>query len=369
MRPPLSAASPALSSGPSCLCASVVVNLLRSLRTLLVIACSAVLGLAGTSSAALSNRPVPSGFQPLSFTAVSENDFWLLGSVPCRRGHCAAIVRTTDGGKTFTAINAPHLSLAGLTPELRFADRRDGFLFSPWHGPFFATHDGGRTWVQVVLGPIRGFATGGGRVYVVSAHSLALGAVAFKGWSSRPLPFPSDGSPVDLEAHGRYLWLLGTRRGATPVHDVLARSADAGRTFRTAPAPCTPGLGGQLAPTSATDVWAVCPTGMLAGAWHSTDGGKTFARVRTAPLVNAAQIAPASATTAVIARGGNAGLIRTTDGGKSWKRPTTPRRGSDIFFVGLTDARVGAALVHNGASSELWRTEDAGATWFRVLVR
>lgn len=329
----------------------------------------------GSSTAAVHKSSVLAGFEPISFTAVSERDFWLLGTVPCHGGRCSAIVRTTDGGRSFARVPAPALPTSGTTAELRFADRLDGFVFIRWRGLFYATHDGGRTWRRLRLGRILGFATGAANVYVVTSRRLEYSPVSANAWHSRSLPFTSDGSPLDLEAHGANLWLLGTRRGTT-FRDELARSSDAGRTFRTGAGPCVPGLGGQLAPTSSIDVWAVCPTGMLAGAWHSANGGTNFARLRTPQLVNAAQIAPASATTAVLDRGVGARLLRTTDGGKTWTAPKTPGRATDFGFVGFTDAQVGVALVQTGydtsAKTEitaLWRTTDVGATWSKVRVQ
>ena len=331
-------------------------------------------GLSSSSGAAVRKSSVPAGFEPVSFTAVSERDFWLLGTVPCRQGRCTAIVRTTDGGRRFAAIHAPALPTSGTTPELRFANRHDGFAFVRWRGLFYATHDGGAGWQRLALGRILGFATGAGNVYVVTSRRLERSPVSFNAWHAQPLPFAADGSPLDLEAHGTNLWLLGTRRESR-VADALARSQDGGRTFRTTAGPCAPGLGGELAPASASVVWAVCPTGMLAGAWRSTNGGLSFAHLRSPQLVNSAQLAPASAGTAVLERGVSGRLLRTTDGGKTWSTPKTPRRETDVLFVGFTDARVGAAVVQTGYDqssktqlTELWRTTDGGATWSRVRV-
>jgi photosystem II stability/assembly factor-like uncharacterized protein len=327
-------------------------------------------GLGSSSGAAVVSRSVPAGFQPGSFTAISERSFWLLGTVPCHGARCTAIVRTTDGGRSFVAVPAPALPTSGTTPELRFADRLDGFAFVPWRGLFYATHDGGATWRRLALGRLVAFATGSGNVYVVTSRRLEYSRVSANAWRARPLPFPSDGSPLDLEAHSANLWLLGTQRATGSFHDDLARSNDAGRTFRTGAGPCVPGLGGELAPTSTNVVWAVCPTGMLGGAWRSTNGGVSFARLHTPQLVNAAQIAPASATTAVLDRGVGVRLLRTTDGGRTWSPPKTPGRATSIMWVGFTDARVGAALVQTDlAKTALWRTTDGGATWSNVRIR
>ena len=236
--------------------------------------------------------------------------------------------------------------------------------------------EAGASWQRLALGRVLGFATGAGNVYVVTSRRLEYSRVSANVWHTRSLPFASDGSALDLAAHGANLWLLGTRPGKVSLpNDELARSSDAGRTFVTGAGPCVPGLGGELAPTSTRVVWAVCPTGMSGGASRSTNGGISFARLRTPPLVNSAQLAPASESTAVLARGVGARLLRTIDGGNTWNSPKTPERATDIMWVGFTDARVGAALAQTGydasAKTEvtvLWRTTDGGATWSKVRV-
>jgi photosystem II stability/assembly factor-like uncharacterized protein len=317
------------------------------------------------------------GFEPLSFTAVSEDDFWVLGSLPCPGGRCASILRTADGGGSFTTVSAPPLPVtdAAVTPTLRFADRLDGFAFVEGRGGgFYSTHDGGAAWNRVSLGAVLAFATGGGSVYAVTAHCSQQGCshyrfershVSADVWRATAMPFAPDGSVLDLNAHGLNLWLLGT---AASGKDELARSSDGGRTFVTGPGPCVPGLGGELAATSAANVWAVCPTGTLAGAWRSNDGGISFGRLRTPQLVNSAALAPASADTAVLSRNGaGTGLLRTTDGGAHWTAATVPGPETFVPFVGFTDADVGAALVQTASEhQELWRTTDGGARWSRV---
>ena len=83
---------------------------------------------------------VPSGFDPVSFTAVSPSEYWLLGDAPCSNPVCTSIVRTTDGGSHFVGLPAPASPLlegqgssTGIN-TLRFADDLDGYAFATGSG-------------------------------------------------------------------------------------------------------------------------------------------------------------------------------------------------------------------------------------------
>jgi hypothetical protein len=169
-------------------------------------------------------RAVPSSFVPQSFTAISENDYWVLGSVPCVSGRCTAIVRTTDGGASFSSIHAPELQNVGASGSeatLRYADHDDGFAFVTGEGgAFYATHDGGTSWHPLRLRSLIALSTGGGYVYAVSARCTSNRCAGFRfarspvsrdAWTSTALPFTPDGPVLDLSAHGTNVWLLGTR--------------------------------------------------------------------------------------------------------------------------------------------------------------
>lgn len=330
-------------------------------------------------------EPVPAGFAPASFTAVSDTRYWVLGTSPCASGRCPALVRTTDGGSSFAAIPAPPLTAAAGQPVLRFADPLDGYAFVA-NGPstaFYTTHDGGATWHAQSLGDVLGFATGAGRAAVVTAqcggsgctgYALRRSAVAGDSWSSDPLPFTPDGPGLDLEAHGSDLWLMATPASANgPNSGVLGRSTDAGTMFTVGRSPCEPGLGGRLSPTSSTNLWAVCPTGTEARAARSVDGGATFAELATPVMSNGAELGAASADVAVLSPNNATGsLLRTTDGGTTWTAVTgLPAGVTSWNWIGFTDAQVGAALVETGSSPSpatvaLWRTSDGGAHWTPV---
>ena len=62
---------------------------------------------ASPSSANASSTPARAGFEPVSVTFVSADEGWVLGSVPCGSTRCAAIERTTDGGRTWASAPAP----------------------------------------------------------------------------------------------------------------------------------------------------------------------------------------------------------------------------------------------------------------------
>lgn len=315
--------------------------------------------------------PAVRGFAPLSVAAVGDSGLWVLGSVPCARCTCVAIVRSTDGGRSFSRSAAPQLALTPTnSPQIRFADRRNGFVFS--NGVLFATHDAGATWRRVPLEHLAAFAVTHRYAYALTARRLERSAVQTDTWQPHAPPFAAKSVIADLAAYGSSVWLLGTPAAKAPRwHDTLARSVDAGRTFVTRAGPCIPDLGGMLSPASARVVWATCPTGMLGGAWRSTDGGATFTSLRGLRLVNSAVLSAASDRIAVVApNGAGAPLLRTIDGGRTWTKARTPKRAIDWQPIVFANAKVGAALVQtrSDGTEELWRTTDAGASWSAIRL-
>jgi photosystem II stability/assembly factor-like uncharacterized protein len=351
-------------------------------------ATAALLAGCGSRSHAPRATRLPAGFAPQALSATGAQDVWLLGRVPCRGSRCFAIAKSTDGGESFVVEPAPRLPTQGNGPELWRSGADDAFVLVPGvHPAFYETHDGAATWQRSDLRNVIAFTVAGTRAFAVAAqcgdrgcadYHLIRGSTSGTSWVESRLPFTPDGSVLDLAARGTNVWLLGTpTQGQKKPHDVLARSADAGRTFTIGPGPCVPGLGGDLQPTSDDVVWAVCPTGMEAGAWRSDDGGVTFAPLRTPILVNSSRLAPASAqTAALVGRDAGARVIRTTDGGTTWSHAVTPPGGKFVTSLGFVDHKVGYALVQTGWNAKakieeqvLWRTTDGGAHWDRVSLR
>lgn len=148
-----------------------------------------LVGCGGTRTA------VVAPFDPVSFTAISPTDFWLLGASSCAHPVCASILHTTDDGRHFAKIGAPPAVLSlggdssGAIDTLRFATDNDGFAFDEQSfsrgdgtsDPIWQTTDGGVHWHRAGLRHVLAFATGGGFAYVVTGacragrcHELAM---------------------------------------------------------------------------------------------------------------------------------------------------------------------------------------------------
>ena len=201
--------------------------------------------------------PTPSGFQPEAVTAVSDSQYWVLGTDGLCSGCTPLIWHTTDAGQTFSSIPAPPTQFANYSQgtadsvsDLRFADGDDGWAFGPG---LWATHDDGEQWQSIGLpGDVTSLEPGaGGYVYAV-VDLCAVGGggacpvevvrstAAEDAWSV-VLKLDDEGAPApSLGVHGADVWLLGATG--------LWRSLDDGATFDELPTPCAAEPGRQHRP-------------------------------------------------------------------------------------------------------------------------
>jgi hypothetical protein len=337
---------------------------------------------------------VPGGFDPVSFTAVSPSDYWLLGDAPCSNPVCTSIVRTTDGGSHFVGIPAPAspvLEAQGTSTginTLRFADDLDGYAFATGSGgELWDTHDGGGQWQQpgfLTGSELLGFGTGDGYAFALvgscqsgscSAVTLERSPVSSDQWSAIAVPVPSGTDQVaSMTVHGSELWFSLTT-AANQANQLLVVGTGSGAHFSTYQSPCFSGLGGSIEASSADVLWAMCPTGMMAEAFRSADGGSQWKGLAAGELENSALLAPASDTTAVIQPAEQGQLLRTDDGGATWHSvPSSGAGGSWWSWIGFTDSSTGSGLRESDAPAnwpwpngpypeQLWRTTDGGASW------
>gem|GEM_PF-2282128 len=356
-----------------------------------------------TTTTAAAGQPaggaVPAGFDPVSFTAISASEYWLLGDALCKNPVCTSIVRTTDSGANFVGLPAPVAPLAttsevaptaGGINTLLFADALNGYAFSSGpNGAFFDTHDGGEQWAQpgfLAGRELLAFGTGAGYALALagtcpngSCSSLVLerSPVGSDDWAGLAVPVPAGADQVaTMAVHGSDLWFSVTT-AATQSNQLLVASSNSGTTFAIHQSPCFAGLGGAIEASSPTVLWAVCPTGMLAEAFRSTDGGAHWIPLSSAgEMDNSAQLAPASGTTAVLDQASQGPVLRTDDSGATWHTVYPSANGAwNWNWTGFTDVNTGSALRSeanapanwpwpNGPSPEqLWRSTDGGTTW------
>jgi hypothetical protein len=344
---------------------------------------------------------VPPGFDPVSFTAISASEYWLLGLAPCSNPVCTSIVRTTDGGAHFSGVPAPTSVLdvgngaSGGINTLRFADALDGYAFDDNPGgAFWSTHDGGAHWAQPAFMPghqLLGFGTGAGYAFALVASCpsgncsdvvLERSPVTADQWTALAVPVTGGTDEfATMTVHGTDLWFSLTT-SSDQANQLLVASTNSGASFVTYQSPCFAGLAGTIQASSANVLWAVCPTGMMAEASRSTDGGAHWEALSAlGQLENSAFLAPASDMTAVIAPSSQGQLLRTDNGGATWRSVPASGNGNSWWaWIGFTDGNTGSALKvqtsappawpwPNGPSPEgLWRTSDGGTTWSGPVI-
>lgn len=360
---------------------------------------------AGTTSLSAGHAPastavpaaVPAGFSPLSVTFVSADIGWVLGTVTTGAGRSRlAVAHTVDGGVTWSASPAPHVSFSrggvAASASIRFADAADGWIVAPPSGStdgslstLWSSHDGGSTWRQVPV-------PGGGRVAALQA-SDGITRMAV-------LVDHSTGTHFDLYAtpSARDSWVRSATRlpiGAGPiptVQMVLHRGAGwlveddrvvvagarlaYGRWVPWTP-PCT-GSGGPaaVADSSTAELVAVCqegmwgppPPGISTGAqlFTSRDGGAHFAMAGAVGPPNAVvgPLASPPGKPQVVVVGAGPGLMASFDGGRTWRTVYRSPDGQMVVrFVGFTTAGQGVAIATGAEGSTLLMTRDGGASW------
>jgi photosystem II stability/assembly factor-like uncharacterized protein len=312
-------------------------------------------------------------------SAISENEFWVLGRPSCTVTCATSSVRhTTDGGRHYDTLPSPAIAgypAQGTVWEMRFANASDGWA---WGGQLWATHDGGRHWRLInAFEPVRQVEPGaGGVVYALGTvgpcgsagpcnATILKSDVTRDAWNPVALPQPTIDFPASIGVHGDSLWVM-----AGGLKPGLWHSNDRGRSFTKYSDPCYPDLGGSLSPASDTVIWAYCASGMQGAPRLSTNGGRTFtdvSRVQGSP--NSATLAALSDRKAFISTVGSA-VWRTTDGGSTYQSALTDAGQGQLEWVGFTDSQVGYVIeflpradTDGKDRGRLWRTTDGGLTW------
>lgn len=344
-------------------------------------------GAAATSTTTTSTIPpshtkaeaIGPDFSPISFTAVSLDQWWVLGSVSCASGSCPQLLETTDGGTSFAVVGAP----AGIDVQqgvlggVRFGDATHGWAFGPG---LWSTSNGGYSWTKVpVAGTVKDVEAGDGRAYALvcttsSCSEMELLSAPISGGSFTKVSLPetlTEGASMSITGSTVLVSNGPASSGSKPV-DFLV-STDGGSQFTAEASPCYAGLGGRAVTTvnGSSALWAACPTGMMAEGMISGDLGKSWSALTAGiEFTNDLQIAPVSASVALVGPyGDSAGLGLTTNGGKSFTKVLSGPSGSVVLWVAYSDSTRAYCLLSGGSSpggDELMASNDGGSSWYRV---
>lgn len=351
------------------------------------------------AGSAYAGRTAGLRFHAASVTWVSAQRGWLLGSAACGQATCTTVIRTTDGGRTWSRLASLDAPLTveqdtGIT-GVRFADDLHGWAFGP---ALWATADGGGTWQRQVPDggrPVLALAGDPDAVYAVVSGcqfgqplsdctrrtTLWRTTPGQGSWTQVTLKLPVANQAL-LAVHGHVAYLVIPTVDSTDP-DVIEVTVD-GQRWNSRPDPCSKTDGeylSSLAPISDTDVALMCQADIGFGkaekrVVRSTDTAQTNTSAGTLPFWGIiSQLAAAPNGTLLVSSYSIGSWIYRNADGQTWTTSEDLGDGgigwNDIAF---TTDRVGY-VVHGPVfccggygPGELWNTADGGLTWRQIEV-
>jgi photosystem II stability/assembly factor-like uncharacterized protein len=352
---------------------------------------------AGSASAlpASGNPPPPKGFEADSASFVSARTGFVLGARHCSRLPCKALLeKTVNGGKTWTSVPAPAVSLVPpYTPSsrssvgsVRFENASDGWLFDPG---LWATTDGGKHWHrQSVPGNVIALAALDGVAFAIGEPAegglyqarLYKNTVGTAKWTLVHGVSPQNA----LTVFGHSVW-AGVASG---VDGGLWRSTDSGKHWSSLAFRCPSDVisASAIAAASTANVAIACsdqgfpqPGESVKEVFTSSNGGRTFHPQGGPPesgQVGTLAMPPGRPRVITMSAASGATYLYTSaNGGKGWQTTAFFDGGLGLRDLAYVSANTGY-VVHFGGSQPilaysqgLLKTVNAGASWKAVSIR
>ncbi|HUQ54447.1 hypothetical protein [Lentzea sp.] len=308
------------------------------------------------------------GVVPASTSWTSAERGWVLGlDTLCQTANCPQLVRTLDGGTTWTRVRTPALAVPE-TGRLRVVFANDAAGMVTDGEQLFVTGNGGTRWEPSGIK---------GTVGALGFDDSGFLAVIYDGTSSRlfhrELWFGSWQPVPGVEVKGQAFGSIAPGQVSLSVTFVENRYWTRSLPgWLEEPAPCTIESATRLA-TVSTDRYALCSFdpgfGNMSKELRRSSGGEPFETVGVPPRDGITTGFAVSPETALVAATGRDWSFVHRGSGDKWDTPLT-LGGPPFEDLAFSDARH-AALVRGGPgqeSAEVYRSDDAGLSWKPVGV-
>ncbi|MDX8053918.1 hypothetical protein SK571_31500 [Lentzea sp. BCCO 10_0798] len=308
------------------------------------------------------------GVVPASTSWTSADRGFVLGlDTLCQTANCPQLVRTFDGGASWTRVKTPALSVPE-TDRLRVLFANDAAGLVTDGEQLFVTGNGGTRWEPSGIK---------GTVGALGFDNAGFLAVIYDGTSSRlfhrELWFGSWQPVPGVEVEGRAFGSIAPGQVSLSTIGVENRywtRSPAG--WLEEPAPCTEFSATRLG-TLGADRHALCSFdpgfGNMTKELRQAVGGGPFKTVSVPPREGITTGFAVSPEAALVAATGRDWSFVHRGSGEKWDTPLT-LGGPPLEDLAFSDARH-ATLVRGGPGQEfagLYRSDDAGLTWTILSV-